>query len=143
MRISDILDQKGGLVATIDGDATVAEAVAELARHGIGALVVSSDGAHIDGIVSERDIVRHLGTENKELLDHPVRDIMTAPVHTAAEDEELGTVMGTMTTQRIRHLPVTRDSVLVGIVSIGDVVKYTIEQLQLDRKLLEDYITAR
>lgn len=143
MRIGDILKQKSGTVATIDGDATVEEAVTELARHGIGALVVSSDGAHIEGILSERDIVRRLGRERRDLLDHPVRDIMTTSVHTVGEDDEVGAVMATMTNERIRHLPVTRDGVLIGIVSIGDVVKYTIEQLQLDRKLLEDYITAR
>jgi CBS domain-containing protein len=143
MRIGDIIEQKGGSVATIDGDATVAEAVAELARHGIGALVVSSDGLHIEGIVSERDVVRHLGRQQKDLLDKPVRDIMTTQVHTVGEDGDVGAVMSTMTNERIRHLPVTRDGVLVGIVSIGDVVKHTIEQLQLDRKLLEDYITAR
>lgn len=143
MRIGDIIEQKGGSVATIDGDATVAEAVAELARHGIGALVVSSDGLHIEGIVSERDIVRHLGSEQKDLLAQPVRDIMTTQVHTVGEDGEVGAVMSTMTNERIRHLPVTRDGILVGIVSIGDVVKHTIEQLQLDRKLLEDYISAR
>jgi len=143
VRIGDILERKGGGVATIGADATVAEAVAELARHGIGALVVSGDGAHVEGIVSERDVVRHLGRQRRDLLDQPVRAIMTTPVHTVGEDDEVERVMGTMTTERIRHLPVTRDGVLVGIVSIGDVVKHTIEQLQLDRKLLEDYITAR
>ncbi len=143
MRIGDILETKGTAVATIDGDATVSEAVAELARHGIGALVVSADGAHIEGIVSERDIVRHLGREGRDLVDHAVRDIMSAPVHTVGPDDEVGSVMSTMTNERIRHLPVTSEGVLIGIVSIGDVVKHTIEQLQLDRKLLEDYITAR
>jgi CBS domain-containing protein len=143
MRIGDILEAKGRAVATIDGDATVAQAVTELARHRIGALVVSSDGTHIDGIVSERDIVRHLDRERKTLLDHKVRDVMSSPVHTVGPDEDVGSVMTTMTNERVRHLPVTRDGELVGIVSIGDVVKHTIEQLQLDRKLLEDYITAR
>jgi CBS domain-containing protein len=143
MRIADILDQKGNAVATIGGDATVAEAVAALARHGIGALVVSSDGVHIEGIVSERDVVRHLDREHKALLDDKVRDIMSTTVHTVGPDEDVGSVMATMTNQRVRHLPVTRDGGLIGIVSIGDVVKHTIEQLELDRKLLEDYITAR
>lgn len=143
MRIGDILEKKGTAVATIDGGATVADAVAQLARHGVGALVVSSDGKHIEGIVSERDIVRHLDVERKDLLDDPVREIMSTPVHTVGPDAEVGAVMGTMTNERVRHLPVTRDGELVGIVSIGDVVKHTIEQLQLDRKLLEDYITAR
>jgi CBS domain-containing protein len=143
MRISDILERKGTEVATIDADASVEEAVARLARHDIGALVVSADGAHIDGIVSERDIVRHLHGQSKGLLDRTVREIMSAPVHTVGPDDEVGAVMTTMTNERIRHLPVTRDGVLAGIVSIGDVVKHTIEQLQLDRKLLEEYISAR
>jgi CBS domain-containing protein len=143
MRIGDLLEQKGSAVVTIDGGATVAEVIAVLARHRIGALVVSADGRHIDGIVSERDIVRHLERERKDLLDRPVRTIMSTPVHTADPADEVATVMATMTNTRIRHLPVTKDGTLVGIVSIGDVVKHTIEQLERDRKLLEDYITAR
>jgi len=143
MRIGDLLERKGSTVVTIDGGATVAEAIADLARHGIGALVVSADGEHIDGIVSERDIVRHLDSERKDLLDRPVRAIMSTPVHTADPSEEVAAVMATMTNERVRHLPVTSNGALVGIVSIGDVVKHTIEQLERDRKLLEDYITAR
>ena len=142
MRIGELLQHKGAAVATIDGGATVAHAIAELAKHGIGALVVSADGEHIDGILSERDIVRHLDRE-RDLLDRPVRDIMSTQVHTADPADQVGAVMATMTNQRVRHLPVTRDGKLIGIVSIGDVVKHTIEQLELDRKLLEDYISAR
>lgn len=143
MRIAEILERKGGTVATVDGGATVSEAIAELGRHHIGALVVSADGLHIDGIVSERDVVRRLDTDGRDLLDRPVREIMSTPVHTVGPDDEVGAVMATMTNERVRHLPVVRDGELVGIVSIGDVVKHTIEQLQLDRKLLEDYISAR
>jgi CBS domain-containing protein len=143
MRIGDLLEQKGSAVVTIDGDATVADAIADLARHGIGALVVSADGAHIEGIVSERDVVRHLDRQRKDLLDRPVRAIMTTLVHTTDPTQDVRTVMATMTNERVRHLPVTTNGALVGIVSIGDVVKHTIEQLERDRKLLEDYITAR
>ncbi|MDA8073813.1 MAG: CBS domain-containing protein [Actinomycetota bacterium] len=143
MRIGDLLEQKGSAVVTIDGNATVAEAIAALARHGIGALVVSADGEHIDGILSERDVVRHLDHERKDLLDRPVKAIMSTPVHTVEPGDEVAAVMAIMTNERVRHLPVTGDGVLVGIVSIGDVVKHTIEQLERDRKLLEDYITAR
>jgi CBS domain-containing protein len=143
MRIADILAAKGSAVATVTGAAAVTDAVAELARHSIGALVVSPDGEHIEGIVSERDIVRLLDRERQGLLEHSVRDIMSTPVHTCGPDDAVNDVMATMTLQRVRHVPVTRDGVLCGIVSIGDVVKSTIEQLQLDRKLLEDYITAR
>lgn len=143
MRISTLLGTKGASVVTIRRAASVADAVALLSEHGVGALVVSDDGLHIDGIVSERDIVRHLDRERNDLLERPVRAIMSTPVHTADPADEVGTVMATMTNERVRHLPVIRDGTLVGIVSIGDVVKHTIEQLERDRKLLEDYIAAR
>lgn len=143
MRIADILATKGSDVAAIAPDAAVREAVSALAEHGIGALVVSSDGVHIDGIVSERDIVRRLDHDHGGLLDRRVRDIMSTPVHTSTPEADVGAVMTTMTNHRIRHLPVTDGGALVGLVSIGDVVKSTIEQLEKDRKLLEEYITAR
>ncbi|HEX3946348.1 MAG TPA: CBS domain-containing protein, partial [Acidimicrobiales bacterium] len=88
MHIVDILEAKGSEVATIGPDATVGDAVAELARRSIGALVVSADGSRIDGIVSERDIVRLLGREHEALMDRPVRAIMSAPVHTCGPDDE-------------------------------------------------------
>lgn len=143
MRVAEILEKKGTAVATIRGEATVAEGVAALAHHGIGALVVSRDGEQIEGIVSERDIVRQLDREQKGLLDRSVRDIMSAPVLTVGPDVDVAEAMATMTEQRVRHLPVVREGALAGIVSIGDVVKHTIEQLQRDRRLLEEYITAR
>jgi CBS domain-containing protein len=143
MRIADILEKKGTIVATIRGDATVAEGVAALARHGIGALVVSTDGERIDGILSERDIVRQLDREQKGLLDRSVRDIMSSPVLTVGPDVDVADAMATMTDKRVRHLPVVSEGKLAGVVSIGDVVKQTIEQLELDRRLLEEYITAR
>lgn len=143
MHIADILDTKGAAVATVPPDATVAEVVEALATHGIGALVVSTDGARIEGIVSERDVVRRLAHDHDGLLARRVSDIMSSPVVSCAPDAQVADVMATMTAERIRHLPVARDGTLAGIVSIGDVVKATIEQLQRDRKLLEDYISAR
>jgi CBS domain-containing protein len=144
MRIADILANKGSDVATIGPDVSVSDAVSALASHRIGALVVSDDGIHPEGIVSERDIVRHLEGDHEGLLARPVRSIMTAPVHTSGPDDDVEGVMQTMTNERFRHLPIVDDDgALVGIVSIGDVVKATIEKLELDRKLLEDYITAR
>ena len=142
MRIADILLVKGAAVVTITGEATVADAVGDLTRHSIGALVVSPDGRRIEGVVSERDIVRLLDRERR-LLGRRVRDIMSTPVHTCSPEDAVNEVMATMTNRRVRHLPVTSGGALCGIVSIGDVVKSTIEQLQLDRKLLEDYISAR
>lgn len=143
MRIEDILAAKGTGVVTIAPGATVGDAVASLAEHGIGALVVSSDGTTAEGVVSERDVVRHLDRDHGELLSKKVSDIMSTPVHTCRPDEEVESVMHTMTDQRVRHVPIVDDGALVGLVSIGDVVKATIEKLELDRKLLEEYISAR
>jgi len=143
LRISNLLAAKGSSVATITGEATVADAVAELARHRIGALVVSADGAHIDGIVSERDIVRALGDRSGTLLEDPVSSIMTRVVATSSPGDEVESLMRTMTERRVRHVPVVQDGVLAGIVSIGDVVKSRIDELEKDRKELVDYINAR
>lgn len=143
MHIVDILEAKGSAVATITGDTAVGDAVAELARRSIGALVVSADGSHIDGIVSERDIVRRLGRDHQALMDRPVRDIMSTPVHTCGPGDETEVVMATMTNRRVRHVPVVEDGVLVGLVSIGDVVKGRIQELEEDAKVLVEYISAR
>lgn len=143
MRISSLLEQKGSTVVTIPTEALVAEAVGQLERHGIGALVVSDDGTHIDGIVSERDIVRALGHHGGDVLDHPVHTIMTANVVTCSPDEEVESLMPAMTEHRVRHVPVVVDGTLRGLVSIGDVVKSRIGELEKDRKELVEYITAR
>jgi CBS domain-containing protein len=144
MRIADILTTKGSTVTTIPADASVAEAVAALALHGIGALVVSADDRHIEGIVSERDVVRLLAVEPNALVERTVRDIMSSPVRTCTPEYEVAKVMALMTDERIRHVPVVGDDdVLQGLVSIGDVVKATIAQLERDRRALEEYIGAR
>ena len=143
MRVSELLEQKGTTVATIRGDATVRELVAELARHGIGALVVSADGTHIEGIISERDVVRRLADRQGGLLDDPVSSIMSTTVHTCAPDDEVETLMSTMTDRRIRHVPVVTDGTLAGVGSIGDVVKSRIGELEKDRDELVEYIHAR
>jgi CBS domain-containing protein len=143
VQISALLTAKGSSVVTIGPGATVAEAVAALEEHGIGALVVSADGSHIDGIVSERDVVRALGHVGGALLDHPVRSIMTAQVLTCAPEEDVESLMSVMTDNRVRHVPVAVDGALQGLVSIGDVVKSRIGELEKDRKELVEYITAR
>ncbi|HUZ09167.1 MAG TPA: CBS domain-containing protein [Acidimicrobiales bacterium] len=143
MRISDLLKEKGSAVATIRGSAIVADAVTDLGRHQIGALVVSADGEHIDGIVSERDVVRGLGTRHETLLGAPVTSIMSATVHTCSPDDDTDSLMAVMTERRIRHVPVVREGVLCGIVSIGDVVKCRIGELERNRKELVDYINGR
>lgn len=143
MRVSSILQAKGDQVATIPPDATVAELVGQLGRLGIGALVVSSDGQRIEGIVSERDVVRAMTTYRGDLGDLPVATLMSAAVHTCSPDEDLDRLMATMTEHRIRHVPVLDGGMLAGIVSIGDVVKSRIDELERHRRELEEYITAR
>ena|SRR5450756_2085513 len=110
-------------------------------RHNIGAVVVSTDGAAVDGIVSERDVVHQLHARGSELLDAPVSDIMTAKVLTCSPDDELTDIGALMTDNRFRHLPVVVDGRLVAIVSIGDIVKARMDQLATERDLYEAYIT--
>ncbi len=143
MQISAILKTKGQSVATIGQDVTVATAVAELARHNVGALVVSDDGLSVDGIISERDVTRALERFGGAVLDKPIRMIMSGDVRTVTPEEEVESLAVIMTEHRIRHVPVVKDGALVGIVSIGDVVKSRIEELEQDRDALFKYIDAR
>ena len=140
MKISDVLRNKGEGVVTIRPDDTVAHLLEILDERGIGALVVSVDGRGVIGIVSERDVVRHLHREGASVVDGPVSGIMTTDVTTCGLDDDLEVLARTMTDQRIRHLPVTVDGVLHSIVSIGDVVKLRIDTLQSERDQLVGYI---
>jgi CBS domain-containing protein len=140
MHISDVLTSKpGGEVVTIGPDATVRELLGLLAQHNIGAVVVSTDGEGVDGIVSERDIVRRLA-ESEAVLDEAVRTIMTSDVQTCEPDVPVDDLRQLMTDRRIRHVPVVRDGKLIGIISIGDVVKSSIGQLQFERDQLDTYL---
>lgn len=143
MRIGKLLSQKGDFVATLTPEATVWEALSSLGEHRIGALVVSADGRHPVGIVSERDIVRRLNEQGASVLDGSVSDIMVREVFCASPDDEVVSLMSEMTSRRIRHVPVVRDGELVGIVSIGDVVKNRLDDLEEDNRALVDYIHAR
>ena len=141
MQISQLLRHKGRDVATIDGAETVRTALAMLAEHGVGALVVSSDGRRVEGIVSERDVARGLHSRGAELLTDPVSSLMTAEVHTCPPGARVNDLAQTMTDHRVRHVPVVDDDgVLIGIVSIGDVVKARLDELEDERKHLQDYI---
>ena len=119
---------------------TVGEAARTLAKHGIGALVIASGDQDVRGILSERDIVRGLATQGLAVLDAPVATLMTTSVATCAPDDGLDALMATMTDQRVRHLPVLDGGRLAGIVSIGDVVKHRVDELQVEAKTLHDYI---
>ena len=142
MYVQSILAGKGDDVATITPDATVREAVALLNERRVGALVVSTDGHRIDGILSERDVVRSLAAHATAALDRSVADLMTRQVTTCAPKDTIEQLMWLMTDKRIRHLPVAgEDGGLAGIVSIGDVVKHRLGQLETENQALYEYIT--
>jgi CBS domain-containing protein len=141
MKISDILRHKGSNVVTIAPSGAVPEMLGALAEHNVGALVVV-DGAKVVGIASERDIVRRLAELGAELLEVTVSDIMTTTVVSCGSHDSVDSVAETMTERRIRHMPVVDDDVLMGIVTIGDVVSSRIRQLEQDRGQLEQYITG-
>ena len=132
--------RKGADVITVRTDASITDLLSLLEEHRIGAVVVSDDGETVHGIVSERDIVRHLHTDGAALLDAPVRQIMTADVHTCTPEDHIEDLETMMTERRFRHVPVLVDGKLHAIVSIGDVVKNRIVDLQSERDQLRDYI---
>jgi CBS domain-containing protein len=142
MRISDILRVKGGQVVTVPPGADVTRLLAVLAEHKIGAVIVSADGRRVDGIVSERDVVRALAARGAAILAEPVSAIHTANVHSVTPDAELEDVERLMTQRRFRHVPIITDGVLNGVVSIGDVVKFRIDELETERSSLASYITG-
>jgi CBS domain-containing protein len=139
MRVAEVLRQKGSRTVTIRPDQSINQAVEALREHGFGALVVSADGEQIDGIISERDIVRALGLRS-DLLDLQVADLMTAEVVTCSLSDQVEALMAQMTQFRIRHLPVVDEGRLCGLVSIGDVVKHRVSQLEDETRALQDYI---
>lgn len=127
-------------VVTVVPTDTVTHLLAVLAEHRIGAVVVSPDGRTVAGIVSERDIVRCLNDRGAQVLDAPVSEVMTTTVHTCTVETRIPEVASLMTQQRVRHLPVLQDEALFSIVSIGDVVKFRMDQLEAERDHLENYI---
>ena len=140
MRIGDVLQAKATHeVITIGPDAGVRELLALLAEHNVGAIVVSADGTAVEGIVSERDVVRHLHHDGT-VINNTVGAIMTDVVETCDEDAPVDVLMKVMTDRRIRHVPVVHDGGLVGIISIGDVVKHRIDQLEFERDQLDSYV---
>jgi CBS domain-containing protein len=142
MLISDVLRVKGTQVITVIPDTTVRQLVAILAEHRIGAVVVSHDGIAVDGIVSERDVVQALARRGAAVMSAKVTAIYTAQVHTVTPQSPIEDIMRMMTERRVRHAPVVADGRLQGIVSIGDVVKIRLGELQAERTALTDYITG-
>jgi CBS domain-containing protein len=140
MRISDVIRLKGDQVVTVRTDATVQQLLEILEEHRIGAVVVSNDGSSVAGIVSERDVVRHLHNAGAGLLQQTVDTIMTNEVHTCKPGDDVEDLARVMTDHRVRHVPVVVDDKLVAIVSIGDVVKSRIDELKTERDHLVDYI---
>ena len=137
MNISSFLDAKGWGTATIEPDTLIPNALREMDARNIGALVVTQDGDHVLGVISERDVTRALVRYGCDLLDMRVEDVMARPVPVCAPDESTNECMLTMTQSRHRHLPVVVDGVLCGLVSIGDLVKNRLEELELERVKLE------
>ena len=143
MTLKDILNTKGGAVYTIAPGATLLEAVQELVRNNVGSLVVCSSGAEGErplAIVTERDVLHGCASTGGNLGPLKVADVMTAELVTASPDEPVEAVMGIMTKRRLRHLPVCVEGRLVGLVSIGDIVKTQHDRLAMENKFMKDYI---
>ena len=140
MDVASILRTKGSSVATAPPEATIADIAAKLKQEKIGALVVSDDGVKVLGIISERDIVRGLADHGLDLLEKRADDLMTSEVLTCTPNDTTGDLMAVMTKQRIRHIPVTEDGKLCGIISIGDVVKDRLDEIEREANALRDYV---
>jgi CBS domain-containing protein len=142
MRISDVIRAKGNAVVTVPPEMDVRALLAVLAEHRIGAVVVSTDGSSVDGIVSERDIVRALADRGATVISEPVSEIMTSEVQTCTPQTPVVELMSVMTHGRFRHVPVVVNDQLVAIVSIGDIVKNRVGELEIERDSLTSYITS-
>jgi hypothetical protein len=141
MSVKAILQSKGASVLSIRGDASVAEAVAMLAKHRIGALPVINGGAVL-GIFSERDVIYCMAKEGAAALEHPVSEVMTTPAMTVDSDCAVLAALSLMSRRRIRHLPVVDTEGLVGFISIGDLVKYRIEKIESEAEAMRSYIQS-
>ncbi|MEZ5322386.1 MAG: CBS domain-containing protein [Microthrixaceae bacterium] len=142
MLVADVLRHKGTAVTTVSPSASLAEIATVLSRQRIGAVVVSGDGTTPDGILSERDIVRHLADHGGDALHAEARSVMSPDPMTCAPGDSIELVMETMTNSRNRHLPVMVDGRLAGIVSIGDAVARRVAELETERSQLHDYIAT-
>ncbi|MBW4029635.1 MAG: CBS domain-containing protein [Acidobacteria bacterium] len=143
MQVQEILSKKGREVVTISQDRTVADGLRLLHERGIGALVVTAAGDALAGIFSERDVVRAIGVHGASALAMPIAQVMSSTVTTCTEATTIDSLMSLMTERRIRHVPVLDDGALAGMISIGDVVKWRVDELENDKRDLIEYVTAR
>ena len=143
MQVKEILSKKGRDVATISQGRTVGDGVRLLRERGIGALVVTGPSGPFAGIFSERDVVRVLGTHGSPALDMTIADVMSSTVTTCGEATTIDSLMSLMTERRIRHVPVVENDALTGMISIGDVVKWRVDELENEKRDLIEYVTAR
>ena len=142
MFVSQILSVKGRKVVSVNRDATLAEAVDILMRNNIGAVLVLDEDGMPEGILSERDIVRDLALHGSSVLTRHVSDVMTPNVVTCSVGDSVNDLMSTMTAKRIRHLPVVDRGRLCGVISIGDVVKYRLEEVESEANAMREYIAT-
>ena len=142
MTVQRVLDAKGKVAAHITPDSTIAEAVQLLETKNVDALVVSNDGRKVDGIITEHDIVRGLNKFSSDLLRKPVRELMTSKVITCTPDERLGSITAIMVSKHVRHLPVVVNNELVGIVSVRDLLRLRLEEIQLEADTMRGYIAG-
>lgn len=142
MNVGSILQRKGAQPVTLTEGASVADALALLYQHNIGALIVVDGSSAVTGIISERDIVRRLHDTGTEVLHHPVAACMTAKPFDCSPDASVADVMETMTNRRVRHMPVLDMGRLIGVISIGDVVKHKIEEAEEEAAALREYIAS-
>lgn len=143
MKVSDILSAKGSRVMTVTPDETIANLARRLRFENIGAMIVSRDGNTIEGLISERDIVIGLAQHGAALPEMRVSNLMSHAVITCSPEDTVADISRTMTRRRVRHLPVRSGNELVGIVSIGDVVKHRLDEMEMEANVLRDYAIAR
>lgn len=143
MKVSNVLEVKGNDVFTVRPEETIATLAHRLRALGVGAIIVSHDGSTVDGIISERDVAYGLAEHGAELLDRKVSDLMTRSVVTCTRESTIADLMKLMTQRRIRHLPVVDGDKLVGVVSIGDIVKHRLAEVRFEADVMRDYAISR
>ncbi len=142
MKVASILKMKGAHVVTVRPNETIQHAAAKLRLEGVGALIVSHDGVTINGMITERDITKGFADHGADLASKHVRDLMEAGVLTCKPDDGIADVARLMTDRRLRHLPVRDGSRLAGILSVGDILKYRLDELELEARVMQDVAIA-